>query len=160
MLKSMVVWEGILKIPKGNNEGYGNFNDRSFHNAFSDSLKARLSLKDDSGKVKNEPREALWSTYEEAVAATESTDQFGSDFNCDMWLCVENPLNLDKSIICITSAKKDPKHWTVRLSSDRRTIGDSCSYVLQSNMGKAAFLASLMEEKFKNLSEIELDIGI
>ena len=77
-----------MKIPKGNNEGYGNPNDRRIHNAFSDPLKARLNLKDDSGKVKtlyyevrNEPLEAFWSTYEEAVAATESTDEFGSDFN-------------------------------------------------------------------------------
>ena len=73
-----------------------------------------------------------------------------------MWLCVENPLNLDKSIICVTFAKKDPKHWTVRKSSDRRTIGGSYFYVRQSNMDKAAFQASLTEEK---LSEIELDIG-
>jgi hypothetical protein len=158
-----LLWKGTLRIPKGNHEPYGNPSDRRIHNAFPDPFKARLNLKDDAGKVKtlyyevsNEPLDHLWSTYEEAVAVTESADQFGADFNCDMWLCVENPITLAKSVICVTSAKSNPKHWTVRMSSDSRSVPGSTSYVYPSTLNRAAFQASRAEEK---ASEIELDAG-
>ncbi len=149
-----LVWEGTFTIPLGRNQPYPNPYHRRIHGEIkslcSDPLKARLNLKDDSGKVKvlsyevtNDPLTDLWSTYEEAVASTtESVYEFGQDFNCDMWLCVENPLTLCKSILCISSAKKNPNHWAVRMSSDRRNIGGNYRCFCKSDLERHAFQAT------------------
>lgn len=46
-----------------------------------------------------------------------------------MFMCVENPLSLDKCIIIISTAKSDPDCWIVKTSNSGRTIGKSYSSI-------------------------------
>ena len=56
-----------------------------------------------------------------------------------MWLCVENPLTLNKSIILITSKKESPTHWIVRLEDNRRNIGSNYQQCDAEHFLKLAF---------------------
>jgi hypothetical protein len=50
-------------------------------------------------------------SYEEELAAheTKAAEGWGEDFQCDLFVSVENPLTLEKMLLCVTSAKKVAK---------------------------------------------------
>lgn len=134
----------------------GRPHNQRIHACFPDPLRARAVFKDESGATKsflfshtNEPLEDVWSTYEEAVERSREKglqDSFGADFQCEMWLCVENPLDLNKCIICVATKKTDPHDWFVRVQYDRRDIGSSYNQVGPTYFRKMAFKAALNEK--------------
>lgn len=145
----------------------GRPHNQRIHACFPDPLRARAVFKDESGATKsfsfshtNEPLDDVWSTYEEAVERSREKglqDSFGADFQCEMWLCVENPLDLNKCIICVATKKTDPHDWFVRVQYDRRDIGSSYNQVGPTYFRKMAFKAALNEKD--RPAEIDVDLG-
>ncbi len=155
--------EGNWLIPKQGRIAYGSRpHCNRIHAAFPDPLTARIALKDDAGlfnylqfQHKNEPLDELWLTYEEAIAAGNTGDGFGPEFKPELWLCLENPLNLNKCVICVTTAIDNPHHWFVRIHSDRRNLGSLNAQVDASHFRKLGFKASLNAEKPAEVSTLD-----
>ena len=72
-----------------------------------------------------------------------------------MWLCVENPIDLNKCIICVTTSKVDPHDWYVRVDSRNRTIGGSYNQAGPVHFQKIGFKSTLKETK-----EVEVDVDM
>lgn len=92
---------------------------------------------------RNPPLGDSWLSFDQAVSSCKAGDGFGVDFQADLWLCVENPLNLQKAIICVTSAKTTPQEWYFRVQSDSRQVGQTYYVAGPSYFDRLAFKASL-----------------
>jgi hypothetical protein len=149
-----IVLEGTWAKPKGYPAYNGRPHNQRIHAAFPDPLIGRIVVKDDTNALKtlqfqhtNEPLDSLWTTYEEAVAqTTDSKDGFGASHRKEMWLCVENPLDLNKCIICVTTAEENPHAWFARVQTDRRDIGGSYNSAGPLHFRKLAFKSTLQQE--------------
>lgn len=159
-----LIFEGTMSIPKDGHVAYnGRPHNQRIHNAFPSPLHARVHVKDDSDKVKtmyfsyqNEALDHLWLTYDDAVKACGNQEGFGETYNCEMWICVENPLDLNKCIIMVATLKENPHDWYVRVQSDRRDIGGSYNAGGPAHFKKIGFKASLDAEKPAEVSKLLL----
>lgn len=155
--------------------------DRRIHPLFPNPLYARVIMIDDENKMKsqsfsytNDEIEHLWNDYESACQAGYSSnnnnttekipddysisDGFGTAFSCDLWLCIDNPLDLNKCIISITTSKDLTKchQWYIRIQNDRRDVGSSYNQITPEYLQKLAFKASLEKDP---PAEIDLDLS-
>jgi hypothetical protein len=84
------------------------------------------------------------------------SDGFGTAFSCDLWLCIDNPLDLNKCIISITTSKDLTKchQWYIRIQNDRRDVGSSYNQITPEYLQKLAFKASLEKDPPAEVSPI------
>ncbi|RYH15383.1 hypothetical protein EON65_31835 [archaeon] len=162
-----VLFQGIYQVAKEGRPSYnGRPHNQRIHTAFPNPLHARVNLTDDKGTTKvisfshaNAPLEDIWTTYDEAVQVSDKGEGFGPDYQADIWLCVENPLDLNKNIICVTTHKTDAHEWFVRMHGDRRNmdVGSYQSFDL-AFLRKLAFKNSL-KPVGERLEEIDLNLS-
>ncbi len=150
-----LVLEGTWKKANVGRPAYnGRPHNQRIHSAFPDPIQARANFKDDQGNVKtiyfgyaNSPLDDIWTSYEDAVKHSSASDGFGDDYQVEMWLCVENPIDLNKCIILVATKKESPHHWFIRVQDDRRNLGGSYNQAGPNYFKKMAFKASLGTEK-------------
>jgi hypothetical protein len=150
-----LVLEGTWKKANVGRPAYnGRPHNQRIHAAFPDPIQARANFKDDQGNVKtvhfayaNTPLDDVWSTYEDAVKHSSASEGFGDDYKVEMWLCVENPIDLNKCIILVTTKKDNPHHWFIRVQDDRRNLGGSYNQAGPNYFKKMAFKASIGSDK-------------
>lgn len=58
-----------------------------------------------------------------------------------MWLCLENPLTLNKCMILVSMKLGGGDRWFVKMSNDSRGVGGSVAYLYPSNLQRLAYTA-------------------
>ena len=85
-------------------------------------------------------------------------DGVGLDYQAEMFMCVENAVSFNRSIILVTTRKENPHSWFVRIQDDRRDFGRTYDEFSSDYFRKLAFKASLEAKESGKVSSSSIFI--
>ena len=152
----------------------GRPNNQRVHSLFNNPLIGCINFKTDLNELKslkfeyiNPLIENIWNTYEDSVKHSSTSEGFDNNSQKELFICYENPINLEKIIVLISTNITDPKGWYIRHSTDRRTVGGNYNFINKKYLRKLTF-KTLFPLNLKpnesninetTVTEIDLDLG-